>query len=189
LGGEILQQRDRLVAKRSRFLPEDDDRADQYVVLEHRHPKRGTGAAELDYDAGFSAGVPVDRLLCAQQAAVRGIGAWPEGSAFGEELAKYRRHAKHGGWAEHTVCMQEQYPKLRLANPDCVFQYRLEYRLQLARRACDDPQDFGSRRLLLQGLLFSAGTSRYLVPQCLIGGSKLRAAHFHPTIQFRIRSV
>ena len=51
------------------------------------------------------------------------------------------------------------------------------------------PQDLGGRRLLLQGLLFSDGTSRYLVPQCLIGGSELRGAHFHPTIQFRMRST
>src|SRR6516164_1810967 len=135
LGGKILHQGNLLVGKQPEFLPKDDDTADQYVVLEHRHAKRGTRTAELDYHAGFSAGIPVDHLLCAQQAAVRGIRARTEDSAFDQELAQCWRHAKHSRWVERTVLMQEQYPKLRLANRDCVFQYRPEHRLQLARRA------------------------------------------------------
>src|SRR5262249_50353006 len=191
LGGEILHQRDLLVGKRPDFLPEDDDTADQYIVLEHRHAKCGTRAAELDYHVrdSLSVGVGVAHLLCPQQAAIRGIRPRPEGAAFAEEVTKCWQQAKRSHWVEYTVFMEEQCPLLRLANPNCVFQHRLEHRLQLARRACDDPQDLGSRRLLLQGFLFSAGTSRYLVPQCLIGGSKLRGAHFHPTIQFRMRST
>jgi hypothetical protein len=34
------------------------------------------------------------------------------------------------------VFIEEQYPKLHLANPDCVIQHRLQRWLQLARAAC-----------------------------------------------------
>src|SRR5262249_46639628 len=119
------------------FLPEDDDTADQYIVVEHRHAKRGTRAAELDYHIGdsLSAGVGVAHLLCPQQAAIRGIRARPEVSAFAEERFKCRQQAKRSHWVEYTVFMEEQCTFLRLANPNCVFQHRLEHRLQLARRA------------------------------------------------------
>src|SRR6516162_3301673 len=49
-------------------LSENDDSADQQIVLEHRHAERGTRATEL-HDCGvFSAGVPVGHLLCPQHA-------------------------------------------------------------------------------------------------------------------------
>src|SRR5262249_27178551 len=76
LGGEILQQRHLLVGKRPDFLPEDDDRADQYMVLEHWHAKSSSRAAHPGYQVGdrFSASVGVAHLLCPQQTAIRAIG-------------------------------------------------------------------------------------------------------------------
>ena len=135
LVGEILHQRDLLVGKRPDFLPVDDDAADQYIVLEHRHAKRGTRAAKLN-DHGvcsaavFCADVPLGHLLCLQQVAVNGIRGRPEGSAFAEELVKCGRHAKRSSlYVEQTVLIEEQKPKLRLADPDCVFHDRVEHRL------------------------------------------------------------
>src|SRR5262249_28971706 len=90
-------------------------------------------------------------------------------------------------WGEYAVFLEEQYPNLRLANPDCALQHRPEHRLQLAWRACNDSQDIESRALLVQGLPFGAGTSRYLLPQGLIGVTKLPGSLFHPTIQVGIR--
>ena len=48
LGGEVLHQLDLLVGERAHLLAVDDDRADQLVVLEHRHGEKGARAAELD---------------------------------------------------------------------------------------------------------------------------------------------
>src|ERR1700719_2902831 len=42
--------------------------------------------------------------------------------------------------------------KLTAAQPDSTLCYRIEYRLYVCRRAGDNPQHFGSCRLLLQRL-------------------------------------
>src|SRR5262249_58996201 len=113
----------------------DHDTPNQYIVLEHRHAKCGTGAAELGYRVRdrFSTGVDVAHLLGSQQAAIRGIRARPEGSAFTDELTKFWPHAARDLWGEYAVFVKEQDPLSRLAKPDCVFQHRAEHRLQLAR--------------------------------------------------------
>ena len=48
LRGEVLHQLDLLVGERPHLLAVDDDRADQLVVLEHRHGKQRARAAEFD---------------------------------------------------------------------------------------------------------------------------------------------
>src|SRR5262249_14100801 len=52
--------------------------------------------------------------------------------------------------AEAISLPDVQRADLRLAEAHRVFQHRLEYRLQLARRTADDLQHLGGRRLLLQ---------------------------------------
>ncbi len=47
LAGEAPDQLDLLVGERPHLLAEDADRADQLVVLEHRHDQKGTAAGEL----------------------------------------------------------------------------------------------------------------------------------------------
>ena len=47
LGGEVLHQLDLLVGERAHLLAVDGDRADQLVVLEHRHDERSRAAAKL----------------------------------------------------------------------------------------------------------------------------------------------
>ena len=48
LGGEIRDQLDLLVGERPHLLAVDGDRADQLVVLEHRHGENGARAGEFD---------------------------------------------------------------------------------------------------------------------------------------------
>ena len=48
LGGEVLDQLDLLVGERTNLLAVDGDRADQLVLLEHRHGENGPHAAEFD---------------------------------------------------------------------------------------------------------------------------------------------
>src|SRR5262249_2953461 len=112
LGGEILQQRDLLVGKRPRFLPEDDDGADQFMVLEHRHAERGTRATDLDEGAVDTANVPVRHLPGPPQVAIDGIGAGPERPAFAEELVEFRQQVKRSRRGEYAVFMEEQYSDL-----------------------------------------------------------------------------
>ena len=48
LSGEIGDQLDLLVGEWPDLLAVDADRADQLVLLEHRHDEQGAGAAEVD---------------------------------------------------------------------------------------------------------------------------------------------
>ena len=56
LGGEVLNQLDLLVGEWTYLLAIDDEGADQLVVLEHRHAKNSTAAAE--FDGGHGDGSP-----------------------------------------------------------------------------------------------------------------------------------
>src|SRR5262245_10891548 len=47
LTGEALDQLDLLVCERPHFLPVDGDRADQFTLLEHRHPEGRASTAEV----------------------------------------------------------------------------------------------------------------------------------------------
>ena len=47
LGGKILDQLDLLVGERPHFLAVNNDRADQFVLLEHRHPSTRSSATEF----------------------------------------------------------------------------------------------------------------------------------------------
>ena len=53
---EVLDQLDLLVGERADFLAEDDNRANQFVLLEHRHGNKRPRAAEFGrYTGIFSA--------------------------------------------------------------------------------------------------------------------------------------
>ena len=52
LGGEVLHQLDLLVGERAHLLAVDDDGADQFVVLEHRHGDHDF--ARRQFDRGFA---------------------------------------------------------------------------------------------------------------------------------------
>src|SRR5689334_22734783 len=58
----------------------------------------------------------------------------------------------NGGRNVIVAVVEEQVADRGLAKADRVFQYRTEYRLELARRRTDDTQHIGRCGLLLQGL-------------------------------------
>ena len=66
---------------------------------------------------------------------------------------------------ERAILIQMQISETGLANPDCVRQHSLEYRLQFARRTRNDLQYFRCRCLLLQCLGQLAGADFKLLFQ------------------------
>src|SRR5262252_2058831 len=82
---------------------------------------------------------------------------------------------------ELTVLEQHQIAEFGLAERDCLLQHGLEYRFQLARRARDDAEDLGGRRLLLQRLAQIIGALPQLVeqPRVLDGDDGLRGEIRH----------
>src|SRR5262249_8854331 len=70
----------------------------------------------------------------------------------------------HGGRAEAGLLAQPQVRKIGLADADRALQYRVEYKLQLARRAADDMQDLRGCGLLLLGVPELVGEARDLAP-------------------------
>ena len=52
----------------------------------------------------------------------------------------------------HSVKLNQVVPLWTVAQPDRLFQHRVEYRGEIAGRGIDDAQDLGSGGLLLQGL-------------------------------------
>ena len=156
LGGEILHQLDLLVGEGPDFLPVNDDRADQLVLLEHRHESADSRTAELDR-ANFSvAGRQVNAAWSADDCSVawhasRGPRRWyrPPGAVY---AAICRSPSADGEADISTVAVTQQSPpNLRVA--DAAPHFRASRRTP-ARSSpgelADDAQYLRGRRLLLQ---------------------------------------
>ena len=65
-------------------------------------------------------------------------------------LGKRRRDIVARDYAKSAVLIEIENTELRLAQPRAVLQHRLEYRLQFARRAGNDPQHLVRRCLPFQ---------------------------------------
>ena len=70
-------------------------------------------------------------------------------SKFGEG----RGHASCGDRSDLAAVAGRQKPELRLAEAHRPFEYRIEYRREIAGRGVDDLQDLLGRSLLLQKLV------------------------------------
>ena len=150
LSGEVRDQLDLLVGERAHLLAVDDDRADQLVLLEHRHGSNGASAGELDDgDAArvaLAIGVvgrevgDVNRpASCRQHAAERVHSG--RGNASARAAAARRRPAGRRAtrrMRKTSPSRQQQVAELGLADAHRVRQHGLEHRLQLAGRAGDD---------------------------------------------------
>src|SRR5262245_6193707 len=74
-------------------------------------------------------------------------------SFLGDPLGKRRGNPALRDSAEAFPVIQPQDGHMRIAQSCRILQNRLEYRLYVGRRAADDLQDLGRRRLLLERLL------------------------------------
>ena len=174
LGGEVRDQLDLLVGERPNFLAVDDDRADQLVVLEHRHATNVRIAARrrrhATYDSGSGSArtsATVDRLSCLT---TRSMAAPASPGETGSRLHAISANAggvplQRATAQNLAVAERHRVPNLASQMPRRILQHRLEHRLQFARRAADDLQHLRGRRLLLQRLGQIARARLHLVEQ------------------------
>src|SRR5215471_272296 len=94
----------------------------------------------------------MDNVLCPGEAAKWSIRMGADDGFTLPQLGVGKWGAVVRNMSERTIFVQRHGAEVRLAYTGRVFQHRLEYRLKLARRAADDTEDLGSRRLLLQRL-------------------------------------
>src|SRR6516164_6761333 len=69
-----------------------------------------------------------------------------------KELRERRRYAELGDDPGSAILEPPQSPEIGCTNARCIFQHRLENRLQFAGRTADDTEHLGGRGLLLQRL-------------------------------------
>jgi len=92
----------------------------------------------------------MDNLLCPGEATQRGFRMGTDHWFALPQLSIGRRRAVERNMPEPAIFIERHGAEVRLAYARRVFQHRLENRLQLAGRAGDHLQHFGSCRLLLK---------------------------------------
>ena len=156
---KFCHQLDLLVGEQPDLLAVDEDRADQLVLLEHRHGEEGARARQLDdarrsRRARRSRALPQCRVLHDAWSAGDRPSGVPAGRINGSRFRRFvvrRRRVMH---ATMRIARprKSHIAELGVADACRVLQHRLEYRLQVAGRAGDDLQHLGGRGLLLQRL-------------------------------------
>ena len=139
LGSKVLYQFDLLVGEWPDFRAVDDNRADQIVVLEHRHGGNGPRTTQLGEVGQCSIAFGVT-LLCDDIGDVcylprpRDAAHWTASRRREKWLAPARlgkraRDIVHGYRAKAVALGQAQYSELGPADSHRVFQHGIEYRL------------------------------------------------------------
>src|SRR5205807_5253283 len=93
--------------------------------------------------------VDVDYLFCFHSAVDAATGRRQEPSTLLQKIGKSRWSIDGGRRIEPAILIPEEHSILCLAEPRRIGQYGCEYRLELTRRAGDNPQNFRSCGLLL----------------------------------------
>ena len=162
LCGEVLNQLDLLVRKRTNFLTIDGNRTDKHVVLQQRDGKKRTDAGNLyagdRHRVAFN-GVRRFGLKIGDVYDLLGFGDAHDRSLLARsmhaalhELEIGLGHAKQGDRASDASVEAEHDSKLGIANARGLFQHGLEHGLKLAWRTADHLEHFRGRCLLLQCL-------------------------------------
>ena len=161
LGGEVLDQLDLLVGKRTYLLAIDVDRADQLVLLEHGDDEESADSAPFrpsDHERitiyiGFQVSdvVNVRGLFRADDSCKTGPRSWSNGATLKKRFESQRR-VDVRNLAKQTALIQEQVAKLGLTNPHRVAQQGIEHRIEFAGRRADDTEHLRGRALLLPRL-------------------------------------
>ena len=159
LGGEVRKQSDLLLGEGAHFLPVDGERADQLIILEHRHVDRRPRAAERDRRGCDTVGGivgSVAHLLCPHDVIEVTARRRSNRSAL-HEFDKCRRRTEVRSAAKRLAIKAHQHPEFGLANSCGILQQGLENRLHVAARAGDDPQHLRCGLLSLQRLVALTG--------------------------------
>ena len=118
-----------------------DNRADQFIFLEHRHGDKRASAAVLcrgAHDRFRHLVGDADHVFRPPHAFEIGSGIRLKRATLLEKFDKCRRHVEHCGRIKHFVIVAEHHAKFRVANPYRVRQHGLENGIEIARRRADD---------------------------------------------------
>src|SRR6516164_272987 len=161
LGGEVRDQRDLLVGKRTDFLAQDSKHADHLALGKQRNNQEAPNAAEFDTsDRDWTAfdvrriGSKIGHLhrpLGSDGPHDRTILGRPTRTDFEELHQRFWRTKR--GCEPNSICLEaKESTELSLADTQRVPEHGLKDRLKVARRAADDLEHLRSRGLLLQRL-------------------------------------
>ena len=185
LTGEARHQIDLLACEPANGLPENGDRTDEPVLLQHRHKQDGPGAAEFDqlHDRPETRQIvrllpgvcDVNRLTAQSKPAQRIRRRREYDRIVGKSIGKGRRQIQHRGETEAFAFTKKQIAELGVTYIGRARQNGLEHRLQFTRRRADDLQHFGGRGLVLQRFAQFSGPLFNLVLQIRIGFLQARA--------------
>ena len=161
LGGKILNDVDLLVGEGTDFAAANRERADQLVVLEHRHSQRRAHARKLDGGNRRRAarGISpirgqvgdVNQRFMHQQAAAGGIFVGPVRHKLAR-FGKSRRHIVGGDELQDFAVPAVDGAVGGVADPNGIRQYGFENALDVAGGAGDDAKHLRGRLLQLRRL-------------------------------------
>ena len=179
-----IAQFDLLAGEGTHLLPIDDDGANQFIVLDHRHRDHRSRTAVSRRRARGRARCVVGRVrhvACSNKAIEDAAGERLKRSTLEKERCKFLADVMQGRRMELVIGPAEKDSKLGLADARCVIQHCLEHRLQLARRTGNDLQHLARRGLLLQRLAEIVGALAQFVeqPRVLDRDHRLRGEILH----------
>ena len=155
---KLREQIDLLVGELTHLLAKNADRADKFVVLEHRD------AHDRPIVAEFNRSEPVrivnmrrnvidlDHLLRGGSSPESGVRRRPETQLASACLGIGGRRVVQRDGAKRISFAKPKRAEFGLTNASGIRKHRLEHWLQLTRRATDDTQHLRGRGLLLQRL-------------------------------------
>src|SRR5262245_10735525 len=173
---EVAQELDMLVTEWFDLLAEYQDRADELIILKHRHSNYRPITALVD--ATNQKWIPLDvgprRLDVGDVSRLFRDGNTTKGRIRGRSnkwivfasLGIRGCRAVHRNDAKCVSFAEIQIPELSVADARRVLQHQLEHGLQIAREAAEDLQHLGSSRLLLQRLCKVLARLGELAPRC-----------------------
>src|SRR5262249_17302968 len=153
---EVLQQRDLFVGEWENLFPMDDNRAEQRFVLTECHHYPGADPARVNklpigrvgaVDLFLSGVGQVDGVLTARHPTERSVGEQRGGAFLSHRFDKLRIPAQ----CHRVSTLALDAPDVSvsgIAQVQCLFQYRIKYRPEVAGRGIDDLQYLRGTRLL-----------------------------------------
>ena len=171
LGGEVAHQLDLLVGEWTHLLAKNADRADKFVVLEHRDAHDRPIVAEFNRSEPVRIVnmrrnvVDLDHLLRGGSSPEGGVRRRPETQLASACLGIGGRRVVQRDGAKRISFAKPKRAEFGLTNASGIRKHRLEHWLQLTRRATDDTQHLRGRGLLLQRLGEIARARLHLVEQ------------------------
>ena len=161
LSGEVRDQCDLLVGEGTNLLADNDERADQFVLLQHRDGQKRPYAPKFDGRNDIRIALfdvacvrrkigDVNHRLCRHHATEQDV------SDSGRNGERLRASAKAGG----VLCVADEVQgvavptvdisELGVADADRILQHGRKHWLKIAGRAADDLKHLRRGRLLLQ---------------------------------------